>query len=129
MQRAADITCESLIETMRSSHPFVLESQIAAKFEFESRIRGAERLAYPPVVAGGDRANIIHYIASNQCVMGNDMVLMDAGAELHLYASDVTRTWPVTGTFTQAQRDVYQLLEEVGELRLVFWRTSSSRSS
>ncbi|XP_018495231.1 xaa-Pro aminopeptidase 3 [Galendromus occidentalis] len=123
MQRAADITCESLVETIRSSHPFVLESQMAAKFEFECRIRGAERLAYPPVVAGGDRANIIHYIASNQCVMANDMVLMDAGAELHLYASDVTRTWPVNGKFTQAQRDVYQLLEEVhGKLMLSLYQ-------
>lgn len=65
------------------------------------------------VVLGGKRANIIHYIASNQIVLGDEMVLMDAGAELHLYASDVTRTWPVTGRFTQPQREVYQLLQEV----------------
>ncbi|OQR72237.1 putative Xaa-Pro aminopeptidase 3-like [Tropilaelaps mercedesae] len=115
MQKAADVTCESLVETIRASHPFVLESQLGAKFDFECKIRGAQRPAYPPVIAGGDRANIIHYIASNQMVFGDEMVLMDAGAEVHLYASDVTRTWPVTGRFTRPQRDVYQLLQEVHE--------------
>lgn len=52
MQQAADITCESFNETIRASHPFVLESQLGAKFDFESRIRGSERPAYPPVIAG-----------------------------------------------------------------------------
>ncbi|XP_022704946.1 probable Xaa-Pro aminopeptidase 3 [Varroa jacobsoni] len=115
MQKAADVTCESFIETIRASYPFVLETQLGAKFDFESRIRGSQRPAYPPVIAGGDRANIIHYIASNQIVRADEMVLMDAGAEVHLYASDVTRTWPVTGRFTRPQREVYQLLQEVHE--------------
>lgn len=52
MQEAADITCEALVETIRASHPFVLESQLGAKFDFESRIRGSERSAYPLVIAG-----------------------------------------------------------------------------
>lgn len=52
MQKAADVTCESFIETIRASYPFVLETQLGAKFDFESRIRGSQRPAYPPVIAG-----------------------------------------------------------------------------
>lgn len=55
------------------------ENQLFAKVDFECRIRGAEFLAYPPVVAGGNRATTIHYINNNQLVYGNELVLMDAG--------------------------------------------------
>lgn len=59
------------------------ESQLFAKVDYESRLRGAEFLAYPPVVAGGDRATIIHYINNNQLIINNEMVLMDAGKSTH----------------------------------------------
>ncbi|XP_076319336.1 xaa-Pro aminopeptidase 3-like [Tachypleus tridentatus] len=108
MQHSAEIACESLTEVMRSSHPGVSEAQLFAKMDFECRIRGAERLAYPPVVAGGSRANVIHYIANNQRILPGEMVLMDAGCEYHGYASDLTRTWPISGKFTCPQRDLYE---------------------
>ncbi|XP_013791183.1 probable Xaa-Pro aminopeptidase 3 [Limulus polyphemus] len=110
MQHSAEIACESLTEVMKSSHPGVNETQLYAKMDFECRIRGAERLAYPPVVAGGSRANIIHYIANNQRILPGDMVLMDAGCEYHSYASDLTRTWPVSGKFTCPQQDLYEIV-------------------
>jgi Xaa-Pro aminopeptidase len=113
MQRSCDVASDAIIKTIQSSYPGINESQIFAKVDYECRMHGAEYLAYPPVVAGGNRANIIHYINNNQVVKDGDMVLMDAGCEFHGYSSDVTRTWPVNGKFTNQQREVYEVVLEV----------------
>ena len=115
MQRSAQIASEAFVETMKFSQPGVNEAHLWAKMDFECRLRGAEYLAYPPVVAGGNRANIIHYITNNQEVAGGDLVLMDAGCELHGYASDLTRTWPVSGKFSPAQAELYNATLRVQE--------------
>ena len=65
---------------------------------------GAQFLAYPPVVAAGNNANTIHYIQNTGLVEEGDMVLMDAGCEYHGYTSDITRTWPISGSFSDPQR-------------------------
>ncbi|KAK7489851.1 hypothetical protein BaRGS_00018873 [Batillaria attramentaria] len=108
MRQSIEIASESLVEVMKFSRPQVNEAHLWAKMDFECRIRGAQFLAYPPVVAGGARANTIHYIANNQVVADGDLVLMDAGCELHGYTSDLTRTWPVSGRFSPAQRELYE---------------------
>ncbi|KAF7268794.1 xaa-Pro aminopeptidase 3 [Rhynchophorus ferrugineus] len=113
MQRSCDIAAKSIVETMSFSRPGIGENQLFAKVDYECRARGAEFLAYPPVVAGGNRATIIHYINNNQLVYGNELVLMDAGCEYHGYASDITRTWPVNGKFTDCQREIYEVVLEV----------------
>ncbi|KAL1505290.1 hypothetical protein ABEB36_004885 [Hypothenemus hampei] len=113
MQRSCDIASKAFVESMGFSRPGIGENQLFAKMDFECRIRGAEYLAYPPVVAGGNRATIIHYINNNQLVYGNELVLMDAGCEYHGYASDITRTWPVNGKFTEPQREMYEIVLEV----------------
>nr|AMO02518.1 xaa-pro aminopeptidase 3 [Tityus serrulatus] len=115
MKKSTEIASEAMQEVMKSSHPLVTESQLYAKMDFECRIREAEHLAYPPVVAGGTRANIIHYTANNQRILGNEMVLMDAGCEYRGYASDLTRTWPVNGRFTRPQRELYEAILAVQE--------------
>lgn len=68
MNRAGEIASAGLIETMKFTRPGVEENFLIAKMDFECRIRGAERLAYPPVVAGGERANIIHYLNADQVI-------------------------------------------------------------
>ncbi|KAG5897058.1 hypothetical protein JTB14_025874 [Gonioctena quinquepunctata] len=115
MQKACDITAQAFRETMFCSRPGIGENQLFAKIDYECRMRGAEYLAYPPVIAGGDRATIIHYINNNQLVHEDEMVLMDAGCEYHGYASDVTRTWPVNGKFTPQQREIYEIVHCVHE--------------
>ncbi|CAH0552675.1 unnamed protein product [Brassicogethes aeneus] len=110
MQRSCDIASEAIADTISNSKSGICESQIFAKVDYETRARGAEFLAYPPVVAGGDRATIIHYINNNQIVKNNELVLMDAGCEYHGYASDITRTWPINGKFTKEQREVYEVV-------------------
>uniref|UniRef100_A0A3B4Y8A9 X-prolyl aminopeptidase 3, mitochondrial n=1 Tax=Seriola lalandi dorsalis TaxID=1841481 RepID=A0A3B4Y8A9_SERLL len=82
-------------------------------FDFENRIHGANFLAYPPVVAGGNRANTLHYINNNQIIKDGEMVLLDGGCEYFGYVSDITRTWPVNGKFSPAQAELYEAVLEV----------------
>lgn len=83
------------------------EHLLASVFEFACKRHGARRLAFPPVVASGANACTIHYSRNNQLLSRGDLVLMDAGCELGGYCSDITRTWPVGGRFSPAQRAVY----------------------
>lgn len=70
-------------------------------------------MAYPPVVAGGANATVIHYVNNNQIVRDGEMVLMDAGCEFGGYTSDITRTWPINGEFSEPQRILYEVLAQV----------------
>jgi Xaa-Pro aminopeptidase len=86
MQNACNISSEAFINSMKISHPFINESLINAKFDFDCRIRGSEHLAYIPVIAGGPRATVLHYIRNNQIINNDQMVLMDAGCQYSDYA-------------------------------------------
>lgn len=113
MQKTCDIASDAIVKTIEFSKPGLSEHQIFANVEYECKMNGAEYLAYPPVVAGGNRANIIHYINNNQVVSDGEMVLMDAGCEYHGYSSDITRTWPINGTFNPQQAAIYEALLSV----------------
>ncbi|XP_068246183.1 xaa-Pro aminopeptidase 3-like [Palaemon carinicauda] len=113
MRQTCRISAESIAATMKATTAPVLEHQLFAIVDYQSRMRGGDHLAYPPVVAGGARANIIHYINNNQIINPGELVLMDAGSEFRGYSGDITRTWPVSGEFTPAQRDVYEAVLEV----------------
>ncbi|KAM7386475.1 hypothetical protein PAMA_009201 [Pampus argenteus] len=114
MQEAGRITAQAFRRTMEAmSYGDVDEAVIFAKFDFESRLHGANFLAYPPVVAGGNRANTLHYINNNQIIKDGEMVLLDGGCEYFGYVSDVTRTWPVNGRFSPAQAELYEAVLEV----------------
>lgn len=113
MQIAGKLTSEAFIETMFASKAPVDEAFLYAKFEFECRARGADVLAYPPVVAGGNRANTLHYVKNNQLIKDGEMVLLDGGCESACYVSDITRTWPVNGRFTAPQAELYEAVLEI----------------
>ncbi|XP_026201695.1 xaa-Pro aminopeptidase 3 [Anabas testudineus] len=113
MQEAGRITAEAFRKTMALSQGDVDEAVLFAKFDFENRIHGANFLAYPPVVAGGNRANTLHYINNNQIIKAGEMVLLDGGCEYFGYVSDITRTWPVNGKFSPAQTELYEAVLEV----------------
>ncbi|KAI9226389.1 MAG: peptidase M24, structural domain-containing protein, partial [Piptocephalis tieghemiana] len=108
MHKAGQITGEALIEVMRHTRPGVSENELASRMEWECRKRGAKGLSYVPVVAGGRNALTMHYVQNQQCLRDGDLVLMDSGCSYGGYCSDVTRTWPVNGTFTPAQKDLYE---------------------
>lgn len=75
--------------------------------------RGAEGVAYNSIIGGGDNATILHYVENNMPLKDGDLILIDAGAQYQGYASDITRTFPVNGRFTKAQREVYDVVLDV----------------
>ncbi|KAG1888784.1 peptidase M24 [Suillus subluteus] len=107
MRMAADISGRAHAKTMRFTRPGISESALAAHFEYLCSLSGSQRLAYVPVVASGPNALIIHYTSNNQVVQDGEMILMDAGCEYNGYASDITRTYPVNGSFTPPQKELY----------------------
>ncbi|PIA60961.1 hypothetical protein AQUCO_00300466v1 [Aquilegia coerulea] len=103
MRDAASIACQALLQTMLFSKTSPDEGKLSAKIEFECKMRGAQRMAFNPVVGGGANGSVIHYSRNDQKVKEGDLVLMDVGCELHGYVSDLTRTWPPCGSFSPAQ--------------------------
>jgi Xaa-Pro aminopeptidase len=110
MQRAADIAAEAHREAMKATRPGMKEYEIEALIEFNFRRNGAAAPAYTSIVGGGANATVLHYINNDATLNDGDLLLVDAGAEYQGYASDITRTFPVNGRFTTAQRDIYDLV-------------------
>lgn len=112
MRRAGTIASQGHIRAMATTRPGHYEYQVAAEVEREFKRLGAEYVAYNSIIAAGANACTLHYTANNQKLSKNDLLLIDAGAELHTYASDITRTFPVSGKFSKPQRAVYEVVLE-----------------
>ncbi|KAI5057227.1 hypothetical protein GOP47_0027242 [Adiantum capillus-veneris] len=108
MRQAAGMACQAFLQTMKVSPLRQHEHLLAATIEYECKVRGAQRMAFPPVVAGGANATVIHYSRNDQPIKEGQMVLMDAGCDYFGYVSDITRTWCPSGTLNNAQRDIYE---------------------
>jgi len=115
MQRAADIAAEAHVEAMRAARPGVWEYEIEALIEYVFRRRGASAPAYTSIVGGGANVTVLHYVTNDAQLRDGDLLLIDAGAEYQTYASDITRTFPVNGRFTDAQREIYSVVLDVQE--------------
>jgi len=115
MQRAATIAAEAHIVAMKRVRPGMNEGQVESLIEAYMKDQGASGIAYNSIIGGGDNATILHYVENNMPLKGGDLILVDAGAEYHGYASDITRTFPVNGRYTQAQREVYDAVLDVQE--------------
>ncbi|MBY0341593.1 MAG: Xaa-Pro aminopeptidase [Rhodocyclaceae bacterium] len=110
MRRAGEISGAAHKRAMRATRPGKYEYEIEAELLHEFRRQGCQAPAYTSIVAGGKNACVLHYVENNQRLNDGDLLLIDAGGELDGYASDITRTFPVNGKFSGAQRDVYQLV-------------------
>jgi Xaa-Pro aminopeptidase len=110
MRRAAAISALGHRAAITATRPGVNEYEIEAIAEYAYFSNGAQSVAYPSVVAGGDNATILHYNSNRMRLNDGDLVLMDSGCEVDSYASDVTRTWPVNGRFTAEQRAIYEIV-------------------
>ncbi len=110
MRRAAAISSAAHIRAMRATRPGRMEYEIEAELLHEFRRNGALAPAYPPIVAGGANACVLHYTGNNAALKDGDLLLIDAACELDGYAADITRTFPVNGKFSAAQKDVYEMV-------------------
>jgi Xaa-Pro aminopeptidase len=110
MKKACDISAESYIDVMKSIKPGDNEQGVEALFLYEFAKRGGRFPAYTPIVAGGESACVLHYIENDKDLKGSDLILVDAGCEYQMYASDITRTFPVGGKFSKEQLDIYNVV-------------------
>ena len=113
MQTAATIAAEAHILAMKKVKPGMTEGQVEALMEAYMKDKGASGVAYNSIVGGGDNATILHYVENNMPLKDGELILIDAGSEYKGYASDITRTFPVNGKFTPAQREVYDVVLDV----------------
>jgi Xaa-Pro aminopeptidase len=110
MRRAARIAAAAHRRAMQRTRPGRYEYEVEAELVYEFRRSGAQTPAYTPIVAGGANACVLHYTANDAVLRDDDLLLIDAGCELDGYASDLTRTFPVNGRFSAAQREVYDIV-------------------
>jgi Xaa-Pro aminopeptidase len=126
MRRAAAISAEAHQRAAEMAQPGNFEYQLEAELLHVFRGRGGSGPAYGSIVGGGHNAAILHYVTNDQPLAKDTMVLIDAGAELEGYASDVTRTYPVGGRFTGAGRAVYEVVLAAQEAALAECRPGST---
>jgi Xaa-Pro aminopeptidase len=112
MRTAARLSSEAHVLAMKHCRPGMFEYELQAVIEWHFRRNGGEYPAYTSIVGGGDNATILHYTDNRDRLREGDVVLIDAGCEYGFYAGDITRSFPVSGKFTPAQKDVYQAVLE-----------------
>lgn len=110
MRTAGHISADAHVRAMQYAHAGCNEFELEAEIKHEFAMQGARNEAYHSIVGGGENACILHYTENNQIINDNELVLIDAGCELHGYAADITRTFPVNGRFTKPQKQLYQLV-------------------
>ncbi len=112
MQRAADIAAEAHCEAMKTARPGMKEYEVEALIEQIFRRHGAAGPAYTSIIGAGPNATVLHYINNDGELRDGELLLIDAGAEYKGYASDITRTFPVSGKFSKAQKEIYDVVLE-----------------
>jgi Xaa-Pro aminopeptidase len=122
MRRAADISAAAHVRAMRASRPGRFEFEIEAELEHEFRMGGSKAPAYGSIVASGRHACVLHYRSNDARLTEGELLLIDAGCELDGYASDITRTFPVSGRFSGAQRTLYDIVLEAQEAAIAATR-------
>jgi Xaa-Pro aminopeptidase len=115
LRKAAQISVKAHQEAMKAVGPGCGENEIEALLESTFRRLGADRPGYGSIVGSGPNATILHYMNGNRVMRDGELLLIDAAASYAHYSADVTRTMPVNGKFTQAQKDIYQLVRDAQE--------------
>ena len=110
MQKSANIAAKAHTIAMQKTKPGLYEYQIEGEILNQFMQLGAKEPSYQSIVAGGINACTLHYSANNSKLVDGDLLLIDAGCELELYASDITRTYPINGRFSSAQKTIYELV-------------------
>lgn len=110
LREACRISSIAHVEAMKFAAPGRTERQVQAVLEYVFGVMDSERIGYGSIVAGGENACILHYVENDQVLNDGEVLLIDAGAEYRHYTADITRTFPINGTFTAPQRAIYELV-------------------
>jgi len=122
LRRNGKLSAEAVKAAMTATRPGVFEYEVEAAAMHVILKGGARGAAYPPIVGSGPNTSIQHYDRNDRQAQAGDLVLMDFGADLDHLTMDITRTWPVSGTFTPEQREVYELVLTVEKACLEAYR-------
>ena len=112
MKKACQISAEAHVEAMKFVKPGMTEQEMEAFYQYEFSKRGGRFSAYTPIVAGGENACVLHYVENSKPLKDGELLLVDDGCEFELYASDITRTFPINGKFTAPQLAIYEVVLE-----------------
>ncbi|MEJ2545671.1 MAG: M24B family metallopeptidase, partial [Calditrichaceae bacterium] len=112
IRKAAEVAVQAFTEAMKTIEPGMYEYEVDALFDYFLRLNGCPRSAFPTIVASGSNINTLHYEANQREMLDGDLVMIDFGAEYSYYASDITRTLPVNGKFSEQQATIYKIVLE-----------------
>ena len=112
MRKSCEIAANAHINVMKNAKLGMTEFDLESMYLNEFKKGGSRFPSYNPIVAGGKNACVLHYIDNNKTINDGDMVLVDAGCEYGLYASDITRTFPINGKYSSEQREIYNIVLE-----------------
>lgn len=115
MQKAIDITIDGVESLMRKAKAGMKEYELEAYFDFACKTRGVKDLAFRTIAAAGKNATTLHYVENNSEIKNDDLILFDLGAQWNCYSADITRTFPVSGKFTDRQKEVYEAVLRVNK--------------
>jgi Xaa-Pro aminopeptidase len=129
IREATEASIAGHVAAMHALKPGIPERQIEALLQYEFQRRGCERPAYTPIVGSGFNSTVLHYSEDSATIQSGDVVVIDAGGEYSMYATDITRTLPATGKFTARQREIYNIVLGAQEAAVKAFRTGQSTMS
>jgi Xaa-Pro aminopeptidase len=127
VRKATNASIAAHLAAIRAIRPGTTEREISALMQYEWGKRGCERPAYAPIVGSGLNSTVLHYSDDSQTMQSGDLVLIDAAGEYSMYASDITRTMPISGKFTARQREIYDIV--LGSQKAAIAAFQSGKSS
>lgn len=126
IRHATDASIAAHFSAMHSVKPGVSEREISSLMQYEWGKRGCERPAYSPIVGSGFNSTVLHYSVDSGTMQSGDVVVIDAAGEYSMYASDITRTLPVSGKFTARQREIYDIVLGAQQAAVAAFRSGKS---
>jgi len=126
IRKATDASVTAHLAAMRAVRPGASEQEIANLMQYEFGKRGCEHPAYAPIVASGFNSTVLHYSAGPRVMKAGDVVVIDVGGEYGMYATDITRTLPVSGKFTARQREIYDVVLGAQQAAIAAFKSGKS---
>jgi Xaa-Pro aminopeptidase len=127
IRKATNASIAAHLAAMHAMKPGITEREISALLQYEWGKRGCERPSYAPIVGSGFNSTVLHYSDDDGTIQSSDLVVIDAAGEYSMYASDITRTLPATGKFTDRQREIYNIVLGAQQAAIAAFQSGKSR--